>query len=266
MAKLNGHLFARLALDYFDHPKIAALSPEAIVAHLEMIVYARRYGTDGRIPNRIANRFGSGSLTELANNDPDRPSIAIHDDGSVTVHDYSEYQETREQIEARRQVNAANGRKGGRPGKRTANRTGTQPVNGSGSETKAETETETEVPSTKERPDVEHVCTMFADLCQSTATNGKRPTITQAWRDAARRLIDLDGRTVDDIERITRWALADDFWVSNVRSLPKLREKFETLTQQAQRPTRQQQARPNRDAASTRGLVQAHEDLFGRTT
>lgn len=121
-------------------------------------------------------------------------------------------------------------------------------------------------PQPPPREDVEQICGMFADLCESTATNGKRPTITQAWRDAARRLIDLDGRTVDDIERIARWALADDFWVSNVRSLPKLREKFETLTQQAQRPTRQQQARPNRDAASTRGLVQAHEDLFGRTT
>lgn len=101
---------------------------------------------------------------------------------------------------------------------------------------------------------------MFADLCQSTATNGKRPTITKAWRDAARRLIDIDGRSVDDIERIARWAQADDFWVSNVRSLPKLREKFETLTQQAQRPTRQQQ-RPNREVDSRDSLVQAHFDM-----
>ena len=146
MANLKGQLFARLALDYFDHPKIAALSSDAIVAHLEMIVYARRYGTDGRIPNRIANRFGSVSLNELASNDPERPSIVIHDDGSVTVHDYSDYQETRDQIEARRQVNAENGRRGGRPANRTANRTGTQSVSDSGSETKAETETETDNP------------------------------------------------------------------------------------------------------------------------
>ena len=32
------------------------------------------------------------------------------------------------------------------------------------------------------------------------------------------------------------------------------------------RPDRNTQQRPNRDAASARGLVQAHEDLFGRTT
>ena len=40
--KLRGQLFARLALDYFDHPKIAVLSSDAIVAHLEMLVYSRR--------------------------------------------------------------------------------------------------------------------------------------------------------------------------------------------------------------------------------
>ena len=118
-------------------------------------------------------------------------------------------------------------------------------------------------PQPPPREDVEQVCTMFADLCESTATNGKRPTITQAWRDAARRLIDIDGRSVGDIERIARWAQSDDFWVSNVRSLPKLREKFETLSQQSQRPTRQQQARPDRATTSARGLIQAHEDLFG---
>lgn len=122
---------------------------------------------------------------------------------------------------------------------------------------------ETSAPADPPREDVERICTLFADLCQSTATNGKRPTITKAWRDAARRLIDLDGRTVDDIERITRWALADDFWVSNVRSLPKLREKFETLTQQAQRPARQQHARPNRDITSAQSLVASHQRIFG---
>ena len=148
MADLKGQLFARLALDYFDHPKIGALSPAAICAHLEMIVYSRRYLTDGRIPNRVANRFGSDSLSELASNDPERPSITIHDDGSLTVHDYAEYQETKDQVEARRQVNARNGKRGGRPPKSRE----THPVTESGAESltesepsrKAETETETE--------------------------------------------------------------------------------------------------------------------------
>lgn len=263
--KLDGAYFARLALDYFDHPKIGGLSDAAIVAHLEMIVYSRRYLTDGLIPNRVANRFGLGVLTELAQNDPDAPSIVINDDGSVILHGYADAQETKEEVEGRRQVNARNGAKGGRPKNPSGKRTETQSV----SETKPsrqaeeEEEGEEEMSPTETRPDVERICIMFADLCEATATNGKRPTITKAWRDAARRLIDLDGRTVDDIERITRWALADDFWVSNVRSLPKLREKFETLTQQAQRPARQQHARPNRDITSAQSLVASHQRIFG---
>lgn len=242
MAKLNGHLFARLALDYFDHPKIAALTPEAIVAHLEMIVYSRRYGTDGRVPNRIANRFGSASLTELATNDPDRPSIAIHDDGSVTVHDYSEYQETREQIEARRQVNAANGRKGGRPATRTGKRAGTQSVNDSGSETKAETETETEHSSTK-----------------SVGTRKRATALPDDWQptDAHRILATERGVDCDlEAEKMRDWATAEGKtgkdWDARFR-----------LWLNSARPERGNQQRPNRDAASARGLIQAHEDLFG---
>ena len=103
MAKLKGQLFARLALDYFDHPKIMSLSAEAIVAHLEMIVYSRKYGTDGAIPMRFAMRFASSVLDELANNDPEKPSIIRNDDGTVTIYGYSDMQETSEQIAERRQ-------------------------------------------------------------------------------------------------------------------------------------------------------------------
>ena len=103
MAKLKGQLFARLALDYFDHPKIMSLSAEAIVAHLEMIVYSRKYGTDGAIPMRFAMRFADHVLDELANNDPEKPSIIRNDDGTVTIYGYSDMQETSEQIAERRQ-------------------------------------------------------------------------------------------------------------------------------------------------------------------
>ena len=103
MAKLKGQLFARLALDYFDHPKIMSLSAEAIVAHLEMIVYSRKYGTDGAIPMRFAMRFAPAVLDELANNDPEKPSIIRNDDGTVEIYGYSDMQETSEQIAERRQ-------------------------------------------------------------------------------------------------------------------------------------------------------------------
>lgn len=103
MAKLKGQLFARLALDYFDHPKIMSLSAEAIVAHLEMIVYSRKYGTDGAIPMRFAMRFAPAVLDELASNDESAPSIIRNDDGGVEIYGYSDMQETSDQIAERRQ-------------------------------------------------------------------------------------------------------------------------------------------------------------------
>ena len=103
MAKLKGQLFARLALDYFDHPKIMSLSAEAIVAHLEMIVYSRKYGTDGAIPMRFAMRFAPSVLDELASNDESSPSIIRNDDGTVEIYGYSDMQETSDQIAERRQ-------------------------------------------------------------------------------------------------------------------------------------------------------------------
>lgn len=142
MAAKDRRLFARIDLDYADHPKIAALSDGAFRAHVEMILYSRRYLTDGHIPNRVANRFGYESLTELLTNDKTNPSLVKLDDDSYILHGYSDMQETKAEVEGKRQVNRENGQKGGRPRK-------TESVSGSGtqtkSESKAETETETEL-------------------------------------------------------------------------------------------------------------------------
>ena len=148
MAKLKGQLFARLALDYFDHPKIMALSAEAIVAHLEMIVYSRKYGTDGAIPMRFAMRFADHVLDELANNDPEKPSIIRNDDGTVTIYGYADMQETSDQIEKRRQVRREAGQAGAnarwqRNGKPHSNSHGKTHGKSNGKKM-AETETETE--------------------------------------------------------------------------------------------------------------------------
>ena len=65
---------------------------------------------------------------------------------------------------------------------------------------------------------------------------GRTPRVTAAWRTQARLMIDRDGRTVEEITRIIDWAEGNDFWRANVLSVPKLRQKFDTLRLQAQRP------------------------------
>lgn len=85
-----------------------------------------------------------------------------------------------------------------------------------------------------ERVDVERICQHLADRIEGNGS--KRPTITKAWRDAARLMIDRDGRTEDQVHGAIDWCQDSDFWRSNVLSMPKLREKYDTLRLQATRP------------------------------
>jgi hypothetical protein len=76
-----------------------------------------------------------------------------------------------------------------------------------------------------ERPEVDALCTLLADLI---AANGvKRPDPAQKrWRDAARLMIDRDGLDPKHIEWMIRWTQAEQFWKTVILSMPKLREKW----------------------------------------
>lgn len=83
------------------------------------------------------------------------------------------------------------------------------------------------------RPEVAALCDLLADLIEGNGS--KRPTVTGKWHDAARLMIDRDGRDAREAERLIRWAQASDFWQSNVMSMAKFREKYDTLRLQADR-------------------------------
>ena len=86
------------------------------------------------------------------------------------------------------------------------------------------------------RDDVERICTYLADAI--TENGSKRPTVTKAWRDAARLMLDKDGRTEHEVLRAIDWCQRGDtksarFWRPNVMSMPKLRDKFDPMRLQA---------------------------------
>jgi hypothetical protein len=84
-----------------------------------------------------------------------------------------------------------------------------------------------------DRADVERICTHLAD---AIAANGsRRPTVGKVWRDAARRMLDRDGRTEQQAHAAIDWCQADEFWRTNILSMPKLREKYDQLRLEAQR-------------------------------
>lgn len=103
-----------------------------------------------------------------------------------------------------------------------------------------------EVADAPSRPEVEHLCTLLADLVE--ANGAKRPTVTKKWRDAARLMLDRDGHSVEQIEWLIRWSQHDEFWRANILSMPKFRDKFDQLRLKAtrehanRRPTLAEQA------------------------
>jgi hypothetical protein len=89
------------------------------------------------------------------------------------------------------------------------------------------------------RDDIDRVCGHLADRIQ--ANGSKRPTITKGWRDAARLMIDRDGRAEEQIHRCIDWCQDDEFWRSNILSMPKLREKYDQLRLKASEKKPEQQ-------------------------
>lgn len=107
------------------------------------------------------------------------------------------------------------------------------------------------------REDVERICAHLADHIQ--ANGSKRPTITQEWRDAARLMIDKDGRTEDQIRAAIDWSQADEFWRANILSMPKLRKQYDQLRLQASRAPGNGHARPRGQSQNAQNLSAARE-------
>ena len=83
------------------------------------------------------------------------------------------------------------------------------------------------------RPDADRLCEHLADRIE--ANGSKRPTITRRWRDAARLMLDNDGRTEQQITAAIDWCQKNEFWRANILSMPKLREKYDQLRLEAMR-------------------------------
>lgn len=91
------------------------------------------------------------------------------------------------------------------------------------------------------RDDVERLCQHLSDRIVDNGS--RRPTTTNAWRKAARLLLDKDGRSEAEIHRAIDWCQTNTFWRAIILSMPKLRDKFEQMRLQAERgPGNGQQA------------------------
>lgn len=106
-------------------------------------------------------------------------------------------------------------------------------------------------PETEQRlSESRRLADLLADLIE---TNGaQRPRVSQKWILTIDRMIRIDGRSPEQIERAIRWATSHDFWASNVLSPDALRRHFDRMALQARR-----------DAPRARGLDGVRDYLAG---
>lgn len=107
---MGGQLWAKFALNLIDNPKIIVLSDTAFRAFIEAIMYSRQHLTDGFLDARIVAVKWAQAVDELTGNDPRHPSW-IPVEGGFSIHNYSEYQMTNDDIERKRAAQSRNGRR-----------------------------------------------------------------------------------------------------------------------------------------------------------
>lgn len=110
----DSRLYANITHDFFESPKIMVLSDRAKLGLLEMILWSCRMQTDGVIDRRVASaKHLLDVCQELLENDPETPSLVELENGDFLIHDFTEHQTTRAEIEAIREKRRAAGRAGG---------------------------------------------------------------------------------------------------------------------------------------------------------
>jgi len=81
------------------------------------------------------------------------------------------------------------------------------------------------------RPDVDEI---LNHLDAAIKANGaKVPSRTKKNLDAARLLLDRDGKTVGQVKACIDFATTDEFWRTNILSMSKLRDKYDQLRMKA---------------------------------
>lgn len=242
--------FAVFDVGYLDNPKIAHIfdaSPIAVCMHFASVLYCAQHLTDGVVAAQAMQRKVGGTKddTQLLVDEGlwhrpghDCPKCPEVPKGKVYVHDYTKHNRTSERVKQSSEA----GKRGAEArwnSDAKANAKRMRFASEPHSEPQCENDEiamhrQTDIHTVKSssseptaRPDVEELCTLLADLV--VANGSKRPTITKAWRDAARLMLDRDERDLDKARNLIRWSQADGFWRKNILSMPKFRQRYDQL-------------------------------------
>lgn len=108
---------------------------------------------------------------------------------------------------------------------------------------------------------------LLFELIRKNDPKARKPNLDK-WAEDIDKLLRLDGRSEEEVERVIRWSLADDFWCRNILSGRKLREKFDQLfvsvTKHKESPTKVAEDEAKQKAERIRKNKQWAAEFLGK--
>jgi len=97
-------------------------------------------------------------------------------------------------------------------------------------ETSVKNDTHKRKKKTKESPNPDGIrmSELLFNLIQRRNSGHKKPNI-DSWAIHIDRMVRLDSRSAEDIEKVMRWCQNDSFWQNNILSTEKLRKNYDQL-------------------------------------
>jgi len=263
------------------HRKTIAAGNEAMGVWVRALAWSAGQLTDGVIAKRMALAIANGMAGTMA---PEEAIANLVDsglwvevEGGYEFHDWFVYQpssdETLKLREKRSQAGKAGAASKWKNSKPMASAIASDVANGMASAIASDVAQRCPVPvpvpkdkdssskaadATPTRPEVEDLCKHLAHLI--TENGNKPPTITKAWTDPARLLLDRDNRNPDEAHRLIDWCQTDTFWMGNILSMAAFRKQYDKLRMKADQNQGNVNAGTNRPPMSA-AMAARHQDV-----
>jgi glycosidase len=99
---------------------------------------------------------------------------------------------------------------------------------------------------------VEMLCNGFANLIARNDSKGRRPSVGKAWYEDMRKMLDIDGFTVDELKAVIEWTQRHPKWSNWVKSPHKLRIQLKPEKNDLLGLMRAEQAKPQGQGGNAR--------------
>lgn len=95
------------------------------------------------------------------------------------------------------------------------------------------------------------IAKFFVDKIRVNLPDFKTPNLEQ-WANDVRMMIDIDGRTEEQIRYLIDWTQKDGFWWKNIMSVAKLRKQYDRLVAEVKSKNEGQKRQPTQNAGLAR--------------